>query len=432
MVRFGILSPPGFGHLNGMIAIGRELMTLNHSVTVFSAADSRTSVTKAGLNFMAIGEYEYPEGSVKEVSDNMGKLVGIAATIYNVDLSEKVAKVSLRDTPTAIQNENIDVLLVDQSMVEGKTIAEITNIPFITICNALILDPEPNIPPLVTSWNYDISWWSIARNQLGYSLFGLLSFKIAQVIENYRRQNNLPIASDLNFNNLVNSNLAVISQQIAEFEYPRTQLPPQFHFTGLFSANTEYREPIEFPWNRLNGKPIIYASMGTIQNQQLWIFEAIANACKDFDCQLIISIGGSKEPQRIKTLPGSPLVVKYAPQLEILEKASLCITHAGMNTTLECLKYGIPMVAIPIANDQPGIASRIEWTKTGMVVQIHELLYGLAYFRLKQAIEKVIYDSSYRENALKMQQHMRSAGGVKKAVDIIERAVATNSPIYRA
>lgn len=59
------------------------------------------------------------------------------------------------------------------------------------------------------------------------------------------------------------------------------------------------------------------------------------------------------------------IVVRYAPKLELLQKASLTITHAGLNTTLKSLSYGVPMVGIPITDDQPGIAARIVGTGIG-------------------------------------------------------------------
>lgn len=65
---------------------------------------------------------------------------------------------------------------------------------------------------------------------------------------------------------------------------------------------------------------------------------------------------------------GESIVVEFAPQLELLKCAALCITHAGLNTALECLSNGLPMVAIPITNDQPGVAARSEWMGTGEMV----------------------------------------------------------------
>lgn len=79
--------------------------------------------------------------------------------------------------------------------------------------------------------------------------------------------------------------------------------------------------------------------MGTLQNRLNDVFYTIAEACTDIDAQLVISLGGGQAPETFSNLPGNPLVVKYAPQLELLQKASLNITHAGLNTTLEEHKY---------------------------------------------------------------------------------------------
>jgi MGT family glycosyltransferase len=127
-------------------------------------------------------------------------------------------------------------------------------------------------------------------------------------------------------------------------------------------------------------------------------------------------------------LPGNPLVVKYAPQLELLQEATLMITHAGMNTTMECLKNGVPMVAIPIANDQPGVAARIAWTGAGEFVPLSRLNVS----RLRTAIQRVLTQDSYKQNALRLQQAMQKAGGVSRAADIIEQAVSTGKPVVRS
>ena len=170
---------------------------------------------------------------------------------------------------------------------------------------------------------------------------------------------------------------------------------------------------------------MIYASLGTVQNRLLWIFKAIAEACADLDAQLVIALGGGASPESLPQLPGNPIVVGYAPQLELLPKAALTITHAGMNTTLESLSNGVPMVAIPITNDQPGVAARIAWTGTGEAIPLAEVDAE----KLHLAIKQVLTDKSYKENALKLQQANQRGGGVSKAADIIERVVATGKPI---
>jgi MGT family glycosyltransferase len=165
--------------------------------------------------------------------------------------------------------------------------------------------------------------------------------------------------------------------------------------------------------------------MGTIQNRLLEVFHSIAEACNGLDAQLIISLGGSASPQTLQGLPGNPLVVSYAPQLELLQKTTLTITHAGMNTTLESLSNGVPMVAIPIANDQPGVASRIVWSGCGEAIPVKKVNVD----NLRTAIKKVLTEDSYRKNALQLQEAIKKAGGTKRAIDIVEQAVSTGKPV---
>jgi MGT family glycosyltransferase len=222
------------------------------------------------------------------------------------------------------------------------------------------------------------------------------------------------------------SKLAQLSQQPAEFEFPRQHLPKVFHFTGLFH-NPASRESVSFPFEKLTGQPLIYASLGTIQNRLMEMFHHIAEACVGLDAQLVISLGGATSPESLPELPGSPLVVKYAPQLELLKKATLTITHAGLNTTLESLSNGVPMVAIPIATDQPGVGARLVWTGTGEVIP----LARLSTTRLRAAIEQVLTQDSYKKNASRLSEAIRRAGGVIRAADIVEQVISTGKPVYR-
>ncbi len=212
-------------------------------------------------------------------------------------------------------------------------------------------------------------------------------------------------------------------QQPKEFEFPRFNLPQSFHFTGPYHSAAS-RKPVFFPYEKLSGEPLIYASMGTV-NRLIKNFRVIAEACVGLNVQLVISFGGGNNAELLGKLPGNPLVVEYAPQLELLKKTSLTITHAGLNTTLESLSNGVPMVAIPIANDQPGVAARIAWTGTGEVVP----LSCLSVPRLKAAIQRVLTQDSYKNNATRLQAAINRSGGVSRAADIVDQAISTGKPV---
>lgn len=86
---------------------------------------------------------------------------------------------------------------------------------------------------------------------------------LRDVVAEYRQQWKLPLFTDYND---AFSKLATVSQQPAEFEFPRVALPQSFHFTGPYLAPAS-REPAWFPYEKLTGQPLIYASMGTLQNR---------------------------------------------------------------------------------------------------------------------------------------------------------------------
>ena len=134
---------------------------------------------------------------------------------------------------------------------------------------------------------------------------------------------------------------------------------------------------------------------------------------------ILIFLRGLAAASRRIACCASPLVVDFAPQLELLQRATLTINHAGLNTVLESLRCGVPMVAIPIANDQPGVAARVFWSGSGTVQ------------RLRSAINQVWPDSSYRQNARHLQKAIAAAGGVSRAAEIVEQAISSGQPVLR-
>ena len=275
--------------------------------------------------------------------------------------------------------------------------------------------------PGVTAWDYNPSWRGKLRNQLGYRLQNQIVKPITQVINHYREQWQLPQHFSINDRY---SRLAQISQQPPLLEFPRQELPACFHFTGPFHRAISQTKS-DFPWEKLTDKPLIYASLGSVLGSAVGIFQQIAEACANLDAQLVISLGGSAKPESLPPLPGNPLVVEYAPQLDLLQRATLTITHAGLNTTLESLSYGVPLVAIPITNDQPGVAARIAWSGCGEFIPVKKVTTN----RLRQTVQKVLSEPSYRQNALKLQADIRQAGGAERAVILIEQAMTTGKPV---
>ena len=202
---------------------------------------------------------------------------------------------------------------------------------------------------------------------------------------------------------------------------PGRRLPPHFHHTGPWT-DAAGRAPVDFPWSRLDpGRPLVYASMGTLQNGVLRTFRMIAEACAGLDLQLVISLGGGQDPALLGDLPGDPVVVGYAPQLELIRRSALTISHGGLNTALESLARGVPMVVLPVAYDQPGVGARVEWSGVGRSIPVGRLTVD----RLRDAVRTVLGDPAYRERAGRLRSSIEAADGLNRAADLIEAAFGT-------
>jgi zeaxanthin glucosyltransferase len=412
-MHLGIISPPVSGHINPFAALGRELKR-NHRVTWFHMEDLVDRIHGEELDFFPIGHLDHPKGSLPKSLEQLGRLQGLAALRFTINAVRNTTEMLCRDLPEALGRAGVDALLVDQTEPAGGTVAEHLGMPFITICNALALNRDPFVPPPFTDWNYRKSALSRVRNAAGYAISDKLMSPVSRVLAAYRKRWKLPLMKP---GEDPWSKLAQISQQPAEFDFPRQTLPRNFHYAGPLRDPTSRSS--DFPWNKLDGRPLVYASLGTLQNGKERIFRCFAEACAGLDVQLVIAHGGGLNQDQINALPGDPLAVTYAPQIDVLKRCSLTLTHAGLNTILDTLSQGVPAIAVPLTYEQPAIGARLVWSGAGSVIKPGKLTAG----GLRERIRETLKADRLRVQALRMADSIRAAGGVERASDIIGHAL---------
>jgi len=418
--RVGFITLYATGHLNPSIVLGRALEPQGHEVVFFNILDTSDAVISAGLRLVPFAETEYPTGALKPLMQKTGELSGQAAFTYYVERMVLFFSTSFRYLPELIRREKIDLLVIDQVHYGGATIAEHMGIPFVSLANALLVNREDVIPPPVMLWPFDPSPAGIERNRKGWASVDQAYALLLPVINEQRRAWNLA-----EYNNLVEesfSPLAQICQQPAIFEFPRPQAPATLHLVGHLQ-NEPLSLEVPFPWEWLDGRPLIYASCGTLQNRLEHVFRAIIEACAPVDAQIVIALGkDALSPELFGAVPANIKLVAYTPQAELLRRASLCILHAGLNTTLDCLENGVPMVVIPIASEQPGIAMRVARLGAGTVVPLAEASAA----SIGTAVQAVLTQPAYREAAQSAAREIAHLHPTTEAVRIIEQVLASN------
>ena len=406
-----------------MLALAVRLQKRGHEVTFFQLADLKARIETAGIRYAPLGEDELPAGSLVRELEGLAKLEGTAAFERVIASVTRECRLVLRDAPELIKEHGVEFMLVDECCDSAATVARTRGIPYVSVALALTRCDESSLPGWACPLPYSDDPAIVAQYKIWRNAISAAASPLREVVNTERQRFGLPPIQHVAE---THSDLAIISQQPAGFDFPRHELPGWFHYTGPF-IDVDGRPEVPFPWDQLDGRPLVYASLGTLQNQLPAVFHVIAEACAELDVQLVMALGGGLRPEQLGSLPGDPLVFSYVPQLQMLDRAALMITHAGMNSALECLASGVPMVAIPITHDQPTIARRIEWTKTGRMVALGDLTVQ----GLRDAIRDVITNPVYRDSAVRLKQGIEETDGLNRAADIVETVIRTGQPFFR-
>ena len=416
-MKIGFVSMPFSGHLNPMTALARKLQSRGNEVVFFGVPDVEPFARAAGLDFVPYGEAEFPVGSIDKFYGSVATMRGFEVVRHTcMDLNPHLTRVTFDYLDEKITTTGVEALVIDTIHFFIELVPLSMSIPYVHIWNVLHLDFSGATPPSLFSSPLDTSPEGLKRNAENIQKMGAILGPLAEVARSYAKRVGLKV--DWNDPGATVSKLAVITQTPKEFDFPGIPWPAHFHYAGPFHDD-KGREPVPFPWGQLTGKPFIYASLGTLVNGLEEVYKHILKAVGPLeDVQVVLSVGKNINPENLGPIPSNAIVVRSAPQIELLKRAALCITHAGLNTVLESLAQGVPMVAIPIAYDQPGTAARIAYHGVGELVELDELTTE----GLRGLIEKVLQDPSYRERAGYFRKVISKTRGLDVAANIIEQA----------
>ena len=412
-MKLGFICPNVPGHLNPMTTLARQLQARNHDVVFLYSSEA------AGLPCVQVDENDQVNESIPEIS----KMQGEDALQFASHVVMAQTESMLKTLPDVVETNDVDALVIDTVNFYTELGAMQLGMPYLHVACAAHFDYSGYTPLCLYGRPHETTPQAFARNREDVAKFVSILNDANAGIKAYAEKVGLKIDWDDPASTI--SPLAYITQVPSAFDYESCHWAPQFHHTGPFHDG-EGREPLDFPWERITGEPLVYASMGTILNGRLDVFRTIVAAlAKHKDVQLVLSIGDQIDPKQIGRVPSNTIIVKRAPQLDLLKQTSVCITHAGLNTVLESLAQGVPQVAIPVAFDQPGVAARIADKQTGVVTSLDKLNAE----HLSGLLKEVLTNPVYRKNAKKLQKAIADANGLSVAADLVEESLGVTDNV---
>lgn len=448
--RIFVIVPPGSGHINPVLCLIAEIIKKQQVTVVFYSEESfREQIEKVGAIYRA---YSHPTYSRVTIQKPINEYKLSLAEYINkqIEIAYDVLPQLLRDCET----ETPDMIIYDTFFFMSNYLLEIIRTREAAgkwkrkVPKSVLFVPEfAPCPRLLKALEQDMQhdWWS-------YLL----------LIDTFRRQfifswwYGISIYNPINLTIKSNDALNIVAVP-SELQPFREDFNDTFKFVGpcvndqarsaeinndeeLKSVLAEFKikEPGKRP--RSDDKKLIYVSMGTVFLANTFIFEQIFEAFRDYDSnparnfklaqfRVIVSVGTEdlkifkeKIIRGEENLPKNILLRARVPQLEVLKRANLFLTHCGMNSTTETIKYGVPVVAIPIDADQPMNARRI----------CDELEFGLRLDVLKlnsneiaDSVDAVLSNSKYRRNigdmAKSIERYNGAVEGARYILDYLNR-----------
>lgn len=150
--------------------------------------------------------------------------------------------------------------------------------------------------------------------------------------------------------------------------------------------------------------PLIYISLGTIVNNIKSFYRKCIRAFEHENVQVIMSIGSVVNKDRLGKIPDNFSIYSFVPQLEVLSNTDVFITHGGMNSIMESLYYGVPMIVIPFITDQPLNAKRIEELQLGKKLEFRKITSEM----IRTTTLSVMKNSAIHKQVLEIKKEMRS------------------------
>ncbi|HMB06831.1 MAG TPA: glycosyltransferase [Isosphaeraceae bacterium] len=159
-----------------------------------------------------------------------------------------------------------------------------------------------------------------------------------------------------------------------------------------------------FPWERVDSsRQLVYCALGTqlflpLDRQRAFLQAVIDALAARPHLQLALATGAYVMQTDLVVRAPDAIVLERMPQLQVLRRARLMITHSGTNSVLECAHRGVPMITFPLGFDQFGNAARVVYHRLGLRGDIRRATAD----EIGRLIDAVVEDEAMRRRCAAM------------------------------
>ncbi len=388
MAKFVFVVPPLTGHINPTLSMGTALLERGHRVAWITLDQSLGTKLPAGGELLVI-RYDQNDQQKKDAEKYLDIIT--KKIVYGIDsikfLYEEVLiplnRHSYEGIASLLDQYRPDLVITDHQMFAGAIAATNKNYPYVTSVTAPAAIKVMDELPKVHEW--EVNQIVALQKEFGINEVGSIAC----------------------------STLATLVFTSKAF-FGEMELPEHYQFIGpVFNRRKTH---VTFNWEAFhaNNQPKILVSIGTTfdHEHKKSFFAKVTEAFANENLHVVVV----SDPDLFESWPANFNVQREVPQLDLLPYLDAVVCHGGHNTVCETLMHGLPMVVIPIAYDQSHVAGRVFRVGAGERLNFNRFKAS----HLKEAVNKVMQDSSYKMAAEEIKQSFTDAGGTASAAGLLE------------
>lgn len=427
MARFLFAVWPFAGHVHPAIAIAHALRARGHEIAFYTGSAVRSLVEGEGFRF-----FPFQEVDEQRVSALASSEFPYSPSLLNRLRTARLLQAKFREwllDTIPQQVADLDRVLADWS-------------PSALVCDLafwspfLVLHEARRIPVAVLSIlaacilpGRDAPFWGQgsprprnaimrSRTQLQRTLLDWLSVAFRSNVNAMRRRYGLPPLR-CSVTEFAGQMPLYLVPSTPEYDYQRNDLPPSVHYVGpcLWDKPSDAPPP-QWIAQLPDDRPLIYVTEATIGTTEPFLLKAAVRAFRDLPVQVVMTTGKQRDPGGMDLGGAAPniRVEPYVPQSDLLPRMTVMVTLGGSGGVLAALKTGVPLVIVPTEWDRPENAQRVVEAGAGLRIAADRCTPE----RLRAAVERVLNEPSFRNNARRLAAAFAEYGGPARAAHLLE------------
>jgi MGT family glycosyltransferase len=429
VAKFLIAVWPFQSHFFPLVAIAQALCRRGHEVAFYTGAEARPAVEGEGFccfPFKHVNEQHLDAMMfTRNTYASLKRPLQLKTLLRNWLLGTLPQQVE--DLTTIMPAWQPDVIISETSMWGPILVLHETHgIPvavFSTVIGCLLPGPEA---PLGGGMPRPRHRPGRILGSLLRTVGGLLAADFRRLANEQRQRYGLPPLS-VSVTEFAGQMPLYLVPTTPEFDYERRDLPASVHYIGPCLWNkSQYEPPPEWLANLSPEQPCIHVTEGTMHTQEPIVLRAAAQGLAHLPMQVIMTTGGHREPAEmgLGPLAANIRVERWVAHGDLLPHTDVVVTTGGAGTIMTVLQAGVPLVVVPTEWDKPQNARRVVDAGVGVRLAPQRCTAK----RLREAVEHVLQEPAYRQNAQRLQATFGHYDGPTRAAELLEQLPCLSFP----